>query len=108
MSGKKYDSGKVRVGLVLKDFADALYLVASVATYGEEKYGSPSGWKEVDDALNRYNDAKGRHMLEALIDPDSADPESGIIHMAHEAWNSLATLQLHIEGKVNATQKTLD
>jgi len=92
--GKKFDGGKPMVGLMMKDFSRALVEVAKVSTFGCKKYGTPSGWQNVKDAERRYNDAKCRHMLSKSIEP--FDTESGLLHMAHEAWNALAILELHL------------
>ena len=44
-SGSKLDSGKNRLGLLMKDFNQALWEVGLVTTYGAEKY-TDSGWKD--------------------------------------------------------------
>ena len=90
--GTKLDAGKPRAGLVLGDFSRALMAVAQVGTFGAEKY-SPSGWLAVPDAIERYTDAMYRHLLyEAQGEAD--DPDSGLAHAAHAAWNALARLEL--------------
>jgi len=101
---KKYDQGKAMVGLMKSDFSKALELVAGVTTYGVEKYKQPGSWRFVDNALDRYEDALGRHDL-ALHSGEEKDPESGLLHAAHRAWNALATLELIIT-KLNK-QKSL-
>lgn len=92
--GKKYDNGKPMTGMMLSDFSKALTEVAKVSTYGCQKYGTPSGWKQVKDAVRRYRDAKCRHMLYGAT--TLLDEESGLLHMAHEAWNALAVLELEL------------
>lgn len=94
--GVKLDAGKVRVGLVFRGFPRALLRVAAVATYGANKY-TPDGWQSVADGIDRYDDAKGRHLLAGYIEP--ADVESDIEHQAHEAWNALARLELLLRKK---------
>lgn len=94
--GAKCDMGKVRVGLMFKGFARALLSVAEVVTYGAKKY-TPMGWVQVPDAFDRYDDAKGRHMLEGYI--TDKDEESDLLHLQHEAWNALAKLELYLRGK---------
>jgi hypothetical protein len=91
--GAKLDAGKVRAGLMLRDFSRALKGVARVTTYGAEKY-SPSGWLSVPDAENRYRDALARHLLSESSEP--CDPESGIDHLLHAAWNILALCELRL------------
>jgi len=94
--GSKLDSGKNRLGLVLGDFARALEAVGLVGTYGCQKY-SESGWISVPEGQSRYTDALYRHLIaEAKGQP--RDPETGLLHAAHTAWNALARLDLALRG----------
>jgi hypothetical protein len=92
--GAKLDGGKPQVGLMMHDFSHALMAVAEVATFGARKY-SPGGWKKVPNAKKRYNDAKLRHYL-LSVDED-LDQDSGLLHQAHECWNTLALLEFKLE-----------
>ena len=94
--GAKDDNGKPEMSLVLFGFADALLEVGKVATYGKNKY-TENGWKSVPDGIKRYTDAGMRHQLAEAKEP--IDAESGLLHAAHQAWNSLARLQLLLEAK---------
>jgi hypothetical protein len=95
--GAKLDKGKVRPGLVLGGFARALLRVSDVGTGGAIKY-TDNGWMEVVDGEARYDDAKLRHWLtEKTGEP--LDPDTKIEHAAHEAWNSLARLELMLREK---------
>jgi hypothetical protein len=97
--GAKNDSGKIRTGLVLGGFANALLAIAEVGTKGAEKY-SPNGWKSVPDGISRYTDALLRHQF-ADMSGESVDSEWGLLHLAHAAWNALAILELKLcENKV--------
>lgn len=92
--GAKADKGKNRVGLVVTGFAYALEEVSKVGTMGAEKY-TDRGFLSVLDGEKRYTDAMMRHFLqEETIGP--IDSESGLLHMAHVAWNALARLELHL------------
>lgn len=88
--GAKLDAGKLLAG-VLVDFSLALTAVAEVGTFGAKKY-SRGGWQHVDRGIERYSDAKWRHALKERHEP--RDPDSGLLHAAHEAWNTLARLEL--------------
>lgn len=90
--GAKLDFGKPRPGLVLGDFAHALERVVEVGTYGANKY-TDHGWLSVPNAISRYLDAAGRHRLKRERG-EEIDDESGLPHLAHEAWNVLAVLEL--------------
>ena len=92
--GVKLDDGKHRLDLVLSDFAEALWSVGDVGTYGANKY-TDKGWQEVSNGIERYGNAMLRHYLnyrKGVI----CDAESGLSHLAHMAWNALAILQLHL------------
>lgn len=92
--GAKLDAGKLRLGLVLGGFAEALTEVGRVGTYGAEKY-SPNGWKSVENGEERYLDALYRHLL-ADAQCEESDPDSGLLHLSHACWNMLALLELRI------------
>jgi len=89
--GAKLDAGKVRAGLVNRGFARALLAVGEVGTFGAQKY-TPHGWVEVPDGEARYTDALHRHLLQGAL--EDHDPDSGLLHAAHAAWNALAVLEL--------------
>lgn len=89
-AGAKLDEGKPRPYLVLGGFAKALFEVVKVGTAGAIKY-SDNGWKEVKDGEGRYSEARDRHRLYEMMGEDY-DPDSGLLHAAHEAWNCLARL----------------
>ena len=92
--GAKLDGGKTLAG-VLSDFSLALQAVAEVGTHGARKY-SRGGWQSVPDALTRYKDAEWRHLLKSRH--EEYDPDSGLLHDAHKAWNVLAQLELRLRG----------
>lgn len=92
--GAKLDAGKNRLGLVLGGFSLALQEVGKVGTYGAQKY-SDNGWLSVPDGEFRYMDAMFRHLLA----PEERDPDTGLLHAAHAAWNALAVLELMLRGK---------
>ncbi len=95
--GAKLDAGKIRVGLVLGDFANALWAVSEIGTFGAEKY-TPHGWLSVPNGIERYTDALDRHLLKESIE-GPIDPESNKLHAAHLAWNALARLELIIRAE---------
>jgi len=99
-SGAKLDAGKNRPGLVLGDFARALWAVAEIGTFGAMKY-TEGGWMHVPNGMARYDDAKMRHWLKDKMGQE-LDPDSEKTHLAHEAWNALARLDLHIRAQEKA------
>lgn len=92
--GAKLDAGKVRAKLVLAGFAPALWEVAKVGTFGANKY-TDNGWLSVPNGEARYADAQMRHQMTHDMG-ELCDPESQLLHLAHEAWNSLAKLTLFL------------
>jgi hypothetical protein len=96
-SGKKYDAGKAPLAQgCLGYFRKALEAVATVSAYGAKKYKvaySEQNWRAVDQARGRYLDAMVRHAA-AHAAGETDDPESGLPHLAHAAWNALALLEL--------------
>lgn len=88
--GAKLDAGKPRPGLVLGGFARALMEVVKVGTYGAAKY-TENGWMTVPNGLDRYEDAMLRHWLYEKMGQEN-DPDTELLHAAHEAWNALARL----------------
>lgn len=92
--GAKADKNKVRMHLITGGMARAITEVAKVGTFGANKY-SDGGWVHVPDGFCRYEDAQQRHAAMRHMDEET-DPESGLLHLAHEAWNALAKLDLYL------------
>ena len=95
--GAKDDKAKPMAGVLL-DFSRALQTVVEVGTYGAKKY-TRTGWATVPEGSQRYLDAMMRHLLAMDVDPDGLDPETGLPHLAHVAWNALAVLELQARRK---------
>lgn len=96
----KYDAGKPAVwqGLI-NYFPRALWSVSEVSTFGASKYAW-SGWEDVDKGYERYQDAKFRHALKHAMG-EQFDDDSELKHLAHEAWGSLAALELFLRKEEN-------
>jgi hypothetical protein len=77
----KFDSGKLRYGLVPPK---AMKELAKVLTYGAKKY-KPNNWQKAKDT-NRYIDALYRH-LEAWRSGEKVDEGSGLSHLSHAMSN---------------------
>lgn len=101
--GLKYDGGKNMVGLLMTGCAKALLGVAKVLTYGAKKYEAHS-WRDLPDAIERYNDALYRHLLayaqgewiDAVEDGGSGEP-----HLAHALCCLLFIFELELEKTAN-------
>ena len=78
----KADAGKLRLTLVPRQI---IWDIAAVRMYGNQKYGDPENWRDVE--IGRYRDAAFRHFLAYLDDPAGLDPESGLSHLSHLACN---------------------
>lgn len=92
--GSKLDAGKPRVAMVLKGFARALWEVSRVGTIGAIKY-CDNGWQTVPNGIERYADAEMRHKLKSWMGLE-IDEDTEMFHLAQEAWNSLAKLELFL------------
>lgn len=83
---------------VLMYFPDAIAEVAKVSKIGNDKHnpGQPLHWSrgKSDDHL----DAASRHLIDAGPDGSGTD-ENGVLHLAYNAWRSLAKLQLVCEAR---------
>jgi hypothetical protein len=80
---------------MMLDFHLALVELAKVTDHGCRTHGPLGGWRSIPDFQPKYQNAKARHALAGLI--QDLDDESGLHHLAHEAWNALALLQYKIE-----------
>lgn len=89
----KADAGKLQLTLVP---TAAIRAVARIRMYGNEKYGDPDNWKQVEP--ERYRDAAFRHFLAYLDDPGSKDEESGLPHLWHLACNIAFLCEMEGEG----------
>ena len=91
-AGLKFDADKPRMELLIQGMPRALEAVGAVLTFGAQKYEAHS-WQHVEDNHNRYWAAKTRHEL-ARAKGEQRDPETGMLHLAHEACNALFLLEL--------------
>lgn len=102
--GAKLDNGKILAG-VLADFSRALLEVAKVGTVGAGKY-TRGGWQDVPNGINRYTDAKWRHLLAAEL--EVRDTDTGCLHEAQVLWNALAALELRLRAKEGGVRHARD
>lgn len=99
---------KIRMELVDQGFPNALLELAKVMTWANENKGyKDHDWKNIPNAENAFKGAAARHRVKFDAQRsfgnemlDCTDEESGIIHLAHEAFNVLALLELALVGKV--------
>lgn len=89
MESQKNDrkDGKLRWELLPLEEVEEL---VKVYTFGAAKYAENS-WQKLPDGYRRYKAALFRHIL-AYEKGETMDPESGLLHLAHAAWNALAML----------------
>lgn len=112
----KADSGKPPLMTILHGWAPALKAVAEVSKYGYHKHTararerliaegtSPAdaaarvpynNWRNGDPEV--YGNSAMNHGIDEGVD-GLYDPESGFLHEAHRAWNSLSRLTLLLLG----------
>lgn len=92
VEGRKDDTGKLRYDLVPPD---ALAELVRVYTVGAARYGA-NNW-ERGISFGRIFAACMRHLW-AFWRGEELDPDDGIHHLAHAAWNCLALLAYRLRG----------
>jgi len=92
--GVKDDGKKPLPSLIFGGFPYGISQLVDVGTMGARKYAR-DGWQTVPNWEERYVDAMSRHFLASF--KECRDPESGIDHLAHLAWNCLALMELRKE-----------
>lgn len=100
--------GKVRMELFDSGFPNAVYEIAKVMTWANENKGyKDNDWKTIPDAENAFKGAAARHRVKQNMQRsfgedllNCADEESNITHLAHEAFNVLALLELALVGRI--------
>lgn len=90
--GRKDDGGKLRFDLLPPD---ALRELVRVYTLGAVNYG-PRNW-ETGISFGRIFAALQRHSW-AWAEGEENDPDDGLPHMAHAAWNCLTLLAYSLRG----------
>lgn len=97
LGARKDDTGKAPVLRgALSYFPGAIRGVSQVSEFGATKYAW-KGWLYVPNGHERYSDAMARHLMVEL-EGEELDPESGLHHDLHVAWNALARAELRIRG----------
>ena len=89
----KADAGKISTLIFDQDFVEAQEVIAQVFEYGFQKYSRRSFYKVAHDDWEK---AEIRHK-KARYKGELRDPESGLLHLAHQAANAIVMLQLHIK-----------
>lgn len=97
MEGLKYNNLKPSLDIVInRQFPKALQLIALATEYGHKKYMENDfnylNYKSVKGGSQTYFDANARHST----DRNGLD-ESGLPHIIHAVWSSLAGLELWAE-----------
>lgn len=100
--------GKIEMDLFDSGFPNAILEVAKVMTWaGQNKGYKPHDWTNLPNAEVEFSAAASRHKMKSLIQKvggivaqERVDEESGIVHLAHEAFNVLAQLELVLRGKI--------
>ena len=103
-TGRKDDSAKLDMTLVIDDLPHALEAVAEVLQWAvTKKQPTPyerGSWQNVPDFQRRYRAAMTRHMLNAAksrIEGNAeTDAETGLLELAHIATGALFQLEMAI------------
>ena len=73
--------------------------VVKVYTAGAQKYGA-NQWQNLDNGYQRYKAALLRHVVE-YEKGNPVDADTGCLHLAQVAWNSLEILYFILKGGEN-------
>ena len=100
--------GKIAIELFDHGFPNAIMAVGEVMTWAAEHKGyKPHDWKNLPNAEVAFDAAGSRHRIKRHIQAGKGltaefrtDEESDLLHLAHEAFNVLAQLELVITGKI--------
>lgn len=100
--------GKIAIELFDHGFPNAIMAVGEVMTWAAEHKGyKPHDWKNLPNAEVAFDAAGSRHRIKRHIQAGKGltpefrtDDESNLLHLAHEAFNVLAQLELTITGKI--------
>jgi hypothetical protein len=101
-AGAKLDAGKAPVWQGLLDyFPLACQAIAEVSQGGAVKYAW-KGWESVPNGIVRYRNAQARHIIaESIEGPYDSE---GFRHLAQNAWNALAVLELTLRQEPKETK----
>lgn len=100
--------GKVGMHMVIDGFPHALREVARVMTWAEQVKGYKlNDWVNLPNAEVEFPAAEYRHQNDNSIMKSEGTPaiertdhESNLLHAAHKVFNSLAELELILQGKI--------
>ena len=93
-------NGKNQMELVDTGFPNALMAIGEVMTWAAENKGYlANDWKGIPNPSMSLLGAASRHRNKRLKG-EEFDDESGLLHLAHEAFNVLAQLELLLIGKL--------
>jgi hypothetical protein len=73
--------------------------VCRVSEYGAKKY-APLDW-QIGQKFSTLLNSGMRHKIAAMANPLSRDAESGLYHLGHDAWNTLALLHFIASGRAD-------
>lgn len=94
--GTRFNAGKPGMWWAIP--MKGLRLVARVTMRGSEKY-APLDWA-CGQSYSTLLDSASRHWIEVLTNgPLAKDDETGLLHLAHAAWNLLCLLHFIEEGR---------
>lgn len=100
--------GKIAIELFDEGFPNAVMAIGEVMTWAAEHKGyKPHDWKNLPNPETAFLAAGSRHRMKRHIQradgvahSECVDEESHLLHLAHEAFNVLAQLELVITNRI--------
>lgn len=100
--------GKIAIELFDEGFPNAVMAIGEVMTWAAENKGyKPHDWKNLPNPDTAFLAAGSRHRMkrhiqrtEGVSHAACVDEESHLLHLAHEAFNVLAQLELVITNRI--------
>ncbi len=93
----RFNTGKPMLSYFRRSFSWALEAVARVKEFGANKYDDDN-WRHGGKPDAEYLDSLDRH-LDAFLNGEVYDKDSGCHHIGHAIWNLCALMELNYKNK---------
>ena len=102
----RFNTGKPMLSYFRRSFSWALEAVARVKEFGANKYDDDN-WRHGGKPDAEYLDSMDRH-LNAFLNGEDYDEDSGCHHIGHAIWNLCALMELNYKDTAVINQGAFD